>query len=50
MMYWANSVRAMDLPNWLGVAPAELERRHVFVLRVGGASSNLNLSGEPKCQ
>jgi hypothetical protein len=43
-------VRASNALNWLGVAPAELERRHAVLPRSGGASSNLNVSGETKCQ
>ena len=39
MMGWSNPVRAASAPNWLGVAPAEVKRRRVSVLRIGGASS-----------
>jgi len=38
-MCWSNPVRAASAQNWLGVAPAEVKRRRVSVLRMGGASS-----------
>ena len=40
MMSWPNPVRAASAQNWLGVAPAEVKRRRVSVLRTDGASSN----------
>lgn len=40
MMSWPNPVRAASAPNWLGVAPAEVKRRHVLSPFTGGASSN----------
>jgi hypothetical protein len=41
MMNWSNPVRAASAQNWLGVAPAEVKRRHVLSPFTGGASSTL---------